>query len=466
MLAPCALATYDVNVELRADVKRVDAEGVMVAIRWVAIVFAAVQVATFYLPYPAGYRAAAWTVIATITACSIVITVAWMRERGTEQAYEGRGWVGAFALAADTAFAIALIWVFSFDVYTAIFVVGYVAVVEGAYRYGIRGSLITMGVVGVSYALRDAWASDRFEFGFYWTSISFRVGVGFLIACVAGWMAERARREHARLLLALRAEQEAAAALRSLDELRSTFLAAVSHELRTPLTSILGFSVTIRDFSPGLAPEARVMLDHVVEESHRLERLLEDLLDIERMGRGSVSIERARVDVAELARACAHRAAEATGRSLVVDQEHAIGIVDAGKVERVIDNLVGNALKYSPASSTVEIHLERVDDGILLRVDDEGPGVPIQYRGTIFAPFERGALTSGHKPGTGIGLSLVDRFARLHGGRAWVEERHQGDRDGNRAGTGASFRVYLPDGPEGERVVTVAHHPWGEAAAQ
>src|SRR4051812_23709172 len=98
-----------------------------------------------------------------------------------------------------------------------------------------------MVALAVAYSVREVWASRHFGFDLVLASISFRVGIGFLLAIVAGGMAERYEREPRRLVVALERERAVAAALRSLDELRSTFLAAVSHELRTPLTSILGF---------------------------------------------------------------------------------------------------------------------------------------------------------------------------------------------------------------------------------
>jgi signal transduction histidine kinase len=368
-----------------------------------------------------------------------------------------RWWGGRFGLVSllvDMAFVTAITWVFAFDPNTAIFVVIYVVTVEAAYRFGLHGALLATGVLALAYAARDVWAARAFDVEFFASSVSFRMGVALLIAAVAGTMSQRARREHERLQVALRSEQQAAAALRSLDELRSTFLAAVSHELRTPLTSILGFTMTVQDQADGLTDEVQEMLGHVVTESRRLERLLEDLLDIERMGRGSVSLDRHRVDIAAMARLRARELTRGTDRRIDVDAEAVVGIVDAAKVERVIDNLLGNALKYSPDSTAVHVLVERAGAGVQLCVDDDGPGVPESMRRSIFAPFERGALTSLHKPGTGIGLSLVDRFARLHGGCAWVESR-----SGNESG--ASFRVYLPDGPVGERIVTVVHEPWG-----
>jgi signal transduction histidine kinase len=326
-------------------------------------------------------------------------------------------------------------------------------VVEGAIRFGLRGALLTMLVLGIGYTARDIWAEQHYGIELLPASISFRVGVGFLIALAAGSMAQRYEREHARLQVALDRERKVAEALRSLDDLRSTFLAAVSHELRTPLTSILGFSLTMQARSDELTPASRMMLDHVVDESRHLEQLLEDLLDIERMGRGSVVVDRHRCDVAELAVSSAERISRRAGREIVVDVPSFEAVVDARKLERILDNLLGNAVKYSPDESPVHVRASNERGGLLVLVEDEGPGVPMELRATIFAPFERGMLTSPHQPGTGIGLSLVDRFARLHGGRAWVEDRD--DRPG------ASFRVFLPDGPEGASITSVVDQPWG-----
>ncbi|MCW2923648.1 MAG: multi-sensor hybrid histidine kinase [Thermoleophilia bacterium] len=428
----------------------------MVFVRWGAMAFAAAQTATFYRPFPDGVLPLAWGIIGAFAVAAAALTAWWLRVR-SGPASAGRR-LAIVALVTDGALATSLTWIYAFDVETAIFAVLYVAAIEGAFRYGTRGALVTMGVLATLYTARDAWAAAHYGHDFLVVSITFRMGVGFLLATVAGVMADRSAREHRRLGVALEREREAVLALRSLGELRSTFLAAVSHELRTPLTSILGFALTIEQRSAELAPATRTMVEHVVAESRQLEALLGDLLDIERMGRGSVALERRETDVAQLAVDLAARLQARVGRQVLVATQGATGVVDAAKVARIIDNLLANAVKYSPEHTPVEIHLERADGGVLVVVDDEGPGVPEALRTTIFAPFERGQVTSAHKPGTGIGLSLVDRFARLHGGHAWVQDR---------VGTnGASFRVYLPDGPEGPTFATVAGEPWGAAVAE
>jgi signal transduction histidine kinase len=120
-----------------------------------------------------------------------------------------------------------------------------------------------------------------------------------------------------------------------------------------------------------------------------------------------------------------------------VESERVVLSVDRGKVERMIENLLVNAAKYTPTASPVCIRVNAVDGGAVISVEDEGPGVPDELKETIFQPFRQAEKGSA---GAGIGLSLVAKFAELHGGRAWVEDR---------PGGGASFRIFLA-APEAE----------------
>jgi signal transduction histidine kinase len=108
--------------------------------------------------------------------------------------------------------------------------------------------------------------------------------------------------------------------------------------------------------------------------------------------------------------------------------------VDAPKVERIVDNLLANATTHSSGNGEISVRVASQDDGVLITVDDRGPGVPEEDREAIFEIFNRGSGNV-NASGTGIGLSLVAQFTALHGGRAWVEEN---------PGGGASFRVFLP----------------------
>jgi len=215
---------------------------------------------------------------------------------------------------------------------------------------------------------------------------------------------------------------------------REAFLHAVSHELRTPLTAVLGFASLLTDhYGEALGPEALMLAERIWGSAQRLDHLLGDLLDLDRLSRGVVEAQRRNVAVADLVGHTV-QAINLDGRELTVtiDPPDLVVAVDAAQVERIVENLVVNAVRHTPSGARIELHVGRSANGVLLRVDDDGPGVPAEARETIFEPFRRNATA--FTPGTGIGLSLVARFAELHGGRAWVEDRPQG---------GSSFRVVL-----------------------
>ncbi|MEA2522600.1 MAG: hypothetical protein QOI81_2246, partial [Actinomycetota bacterium] len=140
-------------------------------------------------------------------------------------------------------------------------------------------------------------------------------------------------------------------------------------------------------------------------------------------------------DVGRLVRSVAEHCDALTGRVYTVADEGVTVSVDAAKVERIIDNLLANAARYTPESAPVEVSVRAAEGGAEIAVEDRGPGVPDEVKTIVFEAFRQGPEGTGHSTGMGIGLSLVSRFAELHGGRAWVEDR---------AGGGASFKVYLP----------------------
>ncbi|HEX6845183.1 MAG TPA: PAS domain-containing protein, partial [Actinomycetota bacterium] len=256
---------------------------------------------------------------------------------------------------------------------------------------------------------------------------------GVLMDITERKLAEQALRESERR------EREAAERLRALDDMKNTFLAAVSHELRSPLTSILGLSLTL-DRAPDIPLEdRRDLLGRLAANARKLDRLLRDLLDIDRLNRGIVAPQRREVDVGEIARRTVEQLDLLAGRDVVVAAEPVVLSVDAAKVERIVENLLMNAVRHTTEDRRIWLRIEAVDTGVLVVVEDNGPGVPEELRSAIFEPFRQGPTASPHSPGTGIGLSLVARFAELHGGHAWVEDRPEG---------GASFRVFLPAGAD------------------
>ncbi|GIU98331.1 MAG: hypothetical protein KatS3mg013_2134 [Actinomycetota bacterium] len=246
---------------------------------------------------------------------------------------------------------------------------------------------------------------------------------------------ERKRAEE-QLEHALDVERQATARLRSLDEMKNTFLQAVSHDLRTPLAAILGLAITLERTDVELGrDEARDLAHRIAENARRLDRLVTNLLDLDRLARGIVTPSIEPTDVGALVRRVAADTQLIPEARLRFDLPSLRVGVDASKLERIVENLLANTARHTPADTTVWVAVERVEDGIVLRVDDDGPGVPEELREAIFEPFRQGPNAPSHAPGVGVGLTLVRRFAELHGGRAWVEER---------PGGGSSFRVFLP----------------------
>jgi signal transduction histidine kinase len=164
---------------------------------------------------------------------------------------------------------------------------------------------------------------------------------------------------------------------------------------------------------------------------------LKDLLDIDRLNRGIVAPQYRTTDVGALARRTVESLDALTGRAVEIDAGSVVIAVDPAKVERIIENLLVNAARHTEADRRIWLRVRPHDGGVLIAVEDDGAGVPDDLRDAIFEPFRQGPTASSHNPGTGIGLSLVARFAALHGGRAWVEER---------PGGGAAFLVSLPGG--------------------
>jgi signal transduction histidine kinase len=217
--------------------------------------------------------------------------------------------------------------------------------------------------------------------------------------------------------------------------LEQQFLLSVSHDLRTPLTSILGMAVTLRRDDLELPPDdRRDLAERIARNARKLDRLVSDLLDFERIDRGVLGIDRRPIDVGELARDVVEDI-YLGGHNLSIDADPVVAWVDAVKVERIVDNLVVNAVRHTPEGTDVWLRVHAHDGGVLISVEDTGPGVPFGERITIFRPFEH-FDEDPSAPGLGIGLSLVAGFAELHGGRAWVEERNGG---------GAAFKVFIPE---------------------
>jgi len=218
--------------------------------------------------------------------------------------------------------------------------------------------------------------------------------------------------------------------------MKNSFLTAVSHELRTPLSAVLGCAVSLRQAEEmGLSDEdVRDLTARLEANARKLSRLLSDLLDLDRLAQGILEPRRAPTDLAELVRHVIEDSGVAEHRTVHVDAEPIVIAVDAAKVERIVENLLVNSVRHS-SGDDLWVRVAPAEGGVVLIVEDNGAGVPPELREGIFEPFRHGRDVPSHSPGVGVGLSIVENFAELHGGRAWVEEREGG---------GASFQVFLP----------------------
>jgi signal transduction histidine kinase len=231
---------------------------------------------------------------------------------------------------------------------------------------------------------------------------------------------------------------EATARLAEMDRLKSDFVALASHELRTPLTALQGFSelLATRPFSP---TEVRRLAAIMRAETERLGRMVGDFLDLARMERGLAPVlRRVVLDPAPVIAAAVDvfRRTRTTHRlELHVDGALPHVDADADALDRVLKNLIANALKYSPPGSCIRVRARAAAGTIAMEVEDEGPGIAPEDRARVFEPYFRaeGAVRLG--PGIGLGLAVVKSLVEAHGGSIHAGAAH---------GHGTRMTVTLP----------------------
>ncbi|HWX09917.1 MAG TPA: PAS domain-containing protein [Gaiellaceae bacterium] len=257
---------------------------------------------------------------------------------------------------------------------------------------------------------------------------------GYLIDITERRVVERERDD---LLESERAQNER---LRELDGLKDEFVALISHELRTPLTSILGYLELTLDDADELSDQHRSYLEVVERNAERLLRLVGDLLFAAQIEAGKLALEWSEVEVETLVAHCveANRpAATQAGIVLVAESDWAGAIPgDPARLAQVLDNLVSNAIKFTPAGGRVTVRVAREADLVVLEVEDSGMGIPDEEQQHLFDRFFR-TRSAGEQaiPGTGLGLSIAQAIALAHGGSISVTSTE---------GLGTTFRIELP----------------------
>ena len=259
--------------------------------------------------------------------------------------------------------------------------------------------------------------------------------------------AETGKREIGRLYAELRDAFERAShaeALRQSEKLKSALLDAVTHDLRTPLTSIKASITTLLDEVHGrfngeppvaLDADSRVeMMEVIDEESDRLSRFINGLIELARIEAGELHLRRRWGAVDEIISAALLRAEPITRQHRVeLDVENELpGVrVDERAVSEVVYTLIDNAAKYSPRGSTIRISARRAgDESIQMGIEDEGPGIPSDLRERVFDKFFRATRDGDiphHRPtGTGMGLAIAKGIVEAHEGTIWIEATSKG----------------------------------------
>jgi PAS domain S-box-containing protein len=225
-----------------------------------------------------------------------------------------------------------------------------------------------------------------------------------------------------------------------LSKMKSDLLSTVSHELRTPLATIKGYSTLILDYYSRLnSDETREYLKSIDISTDRLAKLVDNLLDTSRMEAGLLKLEKSPTSIMQLIKGVAIEA------GIRADQYHVVAKsvkrlprvnIDAKRIRQVLDNLIDNAIKYSPTGTEIAISADRAGDELLISVTDQGPGIP---KGELTNIFERmyrieQRLYSG-ADGIGLGLYICQRLVQGHGGRIWAESV---------PGKGSTFTFTLP----------------------
>ena len=223
---------------------------------------------------------------------------------------------------------------------------------------------------------------------------------------------------------ALESEALEAEALRRSDALKTALLRAVSHDLRSPLTAILAAAGALANPDLRLGPDDReALVGAIREEAARLDRVVGDLLDLSRLEAGAVDPHRELWPADELVARALESVGDEGGRVIVELGEGAPPVlVDAAQIERVLANLIGNALAFSPPRSPVVVRVEPGTTELRVHVVDRGPGLTPAEREAIFRPFRRGTAAAGAPRGSGVGLAIARGFTEANGGELWTQE--------------------------------------------
>ncbi len=226
--------------------------------------------------------------------------------------------------------------------------------------------------------------------------------------------------------------------LKELDRLKSEFVNTVSHDLRSPLTAIMGYTELLGRIGP-LTEQQQIFVERVQNSVANITALVNQLLDLGRIEAG-FDTHKELIDIGPVVRFAVDSMqlqAEEKSQDLVthIEQELPAIMANPARIQQVAENLIGNAIKYTPSGGRIEVRVYSEEHQIILQVSDNGPGIPSPDQPYVFDKFYRGSNVAEETSGTGLGLAIVKSIVEAHNGRVWVESK---------LGEGSTFTVVFP----------------------
>lgn len=399
------------------DLRR--SERTMLIARSIAVPWTYLQILTYSdLPYPDGVQGRAYALATLLLLGNLAVFAAYRRVK----TLQGHRRLAGASLSLDLLVVSGIVWLFAFDPGSALWAVLFILPLEGAMRFQLQGALATWAGATLLYIGRDVTGSEHYGYELQWNSISFRMGIGLIIAVVAGLMARDLMRQRARLA-------QTVLRLQAVDRLRAALVSTLAHDVRNPLTAIRGSIKTLIGRPEVLGTDAAdQLLASADRQADRLTRLANDLLDLARLeqGRLELNIEpvplKHSVDTSLSFVESAYRIETRIGSELCVE-------ADPERLQQVVVNLASNALRYGEPPFIAEGR-DR-GDHVELIFKDHGPGVEPEEQATLFEPFG----SSPSHGSVGFGLAIVKALVEAQRGRVVYEPNHP---------RGACFKVILP----------------------
>jgi signal transduction histidine kinase len=390
----------------------------MIIVRWVALPWAIFQFVVYENPYPEGYAALGIALLVLLAVGNGIIHLFHRSPAGLSHAAA----IAFAGIALDIAVISGIVWLFAFDQESALWALLFILPLEGGITFQLPGAISAWGASTLIYIARELYGSGRFDYPLQINSITYRMGIGGVIALVAGFMARDLVRQRALLT-------EALGELQRVDQIRSGLISTLAHDVRNPLTVIRGAIDTLIKRRDRVTPEDMdILLSGADRQARRLEALATDLLDLARLEEGRLELRIEELEVEEVARNALsyleteHEFETRIEKGLTIE-------ADPKRVEQILYNLVSNAVRHGAPPYAIEA--KRNGASVLIHVIDHGSGVAAEKQPHLFDPFQ-GDTSSGS---VGYGLAIVKALVETHGGRVTYSTNEP---------KGSRFSVALP----------------------